>query len=148
MYVLDVLWFKFGICWEIRWIYKRIWRNWQTRMVQVHMKAISCRFKSCYPHHDAMSHLINALSPVSTGLAPFFWFFSKITIDKMYYNTLFFFWTFPSRVKPPNCVFFSFRALIWNLFWKISPLVPYYETFKIKFELKCPRMKPWRFSTK
>ena len=29
----------------------RIWRNWQTRMVQVHMKAISCRFKSCYPHH-------------------------------------------------------------------------------------------------
>ena len=30
----------------------RIWRNWQTRMVQVHMKAISCRFKSCYPHHN------------------------------------------------------------------------------------------------
>ena len=28
----------------------RIWRNWQTRMVQVHVKAISCRFKSCYPH--------------------------------------------------------------------------------------------------
>ena len=30
----------------------RIWRNWQTRMVQVHMNASSCRFKSCYPHHD------------------------------------------------------------------------------------------------
>ena len=29
----------------------RIWRNWQTRMVQVHMNANSCRFKSCYPHH-------------------------------------------------------------------------------------------------
>ena len=28
----------------------RVWRNWQTRMVQVHVKAISCRFKSCYPH--------------------------------------------------------------------------------------------------
>ena len=28
----------------------RIWRNWQTRMVQVHMNASSCRFKSCYPH--------------------------------------------------------------------------------------------------
>ena len=28
----------------------RIWRNWQTRMVQVHVKAISCRFKSCYLH--------------------------------------------------------------------------------------------------
>ena len=30
----------------------RIWRNWQTRMVQVHVKAISCRFKSCYPHQN------------------------------------------------------------------------------------------------
>lgn len=28
----------------------QVWRNWQTRMVQVHMKAISCRFKSCYLH--------------------------------------------------------------------------------------------------
>ena len=28
----------------------RIWRNWQTRTVQVRVKAISCRFKSCYPH--------------------------------------------------------------------------------------------------
>ena len=35
----------------------RIWRNWQTRMVQVHVKAISCRFKSCYPHHVAASGL-------------------------------------------------------------------------------------------
>lgn len=28
----------------------QVWRNWQTRMVQVHVKAISCRFKSCYLH--------------------------------------------------------------------------------------------------
>ena len=28
----------------------RIWRNWQTRTVQVRVRAISCRFKSCYPH--------------------------------------------------------------------------------------------------
>ena len=28
----------------------RIWRNWQTRMVQVHVIAISWRFKSSYPH--------------------------------------------------------------------------------------------------
>ena len=34
----------------IFYIVVRIWRNWQTRMVQVHVKAISCRFKSCYPH--------------------------------------------------------------------------------------------------
>ena len=29
---------------------KQVWRNWLTRMVQVHVKAISCRFKSCFPH--------------------------------------------------------------------------------------------------
>ncbi len=29
----------------------REWRNWQTRTVQVRVKAISCRFKSCFPHH-------------------------------------------------------------------------------------------------
>ena len=31
----------------------RIWRNWQTRMVQVHVRATSCRFDSCYPHSDS-----------------------------------------------------------------------------------------------
>lgn len=31
---------------------KQVWRNWQTRMVQVHVKAISCRFKSCYLHQQ------------------------------------------------------------------------------------------------
>ena len=35
---------------------KQVWRNWQTRMVQVHVKAISCRFKSCYLHHTAVSY--------------------------------------------------------------------------------------------
>ena len=54
-----------GVCWIVRFIwnstasavppcknreYMRVWRNWQTRMVQVHVRAISCRFKSCYPH--------------------------------------------------------------------------------------------------
>ena len=34
----------------------RIWRNWQTRMVQVHVKAISWRFKSSYPHHNPVSY--------------------------------------------------------------------------------------------
>ena len=29
----------------------RIWRNWQTRMVQVHVLARAWRFKSSYPHH-------------------------------------------------------------------------------------------------
>ena len=27
-----------------------MWRNWQTRMVQVHVKAISWGFKSLHPH--------------------------------------------------------------------------------------------------
>ena len=30
----------------------QVWRNWQTRMVQVHMNASSCRFKSCYLHQN------------------------------------------------------------------------------------------------
>ena len=34
----------------------RIWRNWQTRMVQVHVRAISWRFKSSYPHHRRRKH--------------------------------------------------------------------------------------------
>ncbi len=32
----------------------RIWRNWQTRMVQVHVIAISWRFKSSYPHPKSL----------------------------------------------------------------------------------------------
>ena len=30
----------------------RVWRNWQTRKIQVLMIARLCRFKSCYPHHS------------------------------------------------------------------------------------------------
>ena len=29
----------------------RVWRNWQTRMIQVHIFERKCRFNSCYPHH-------------------------------------------------------------------------------------------------
>ena len=29
----------------------REWRNWQTRMIQVHVYVRTCRFKSCFPHH-------------------------------------------------------------------------------------------------
>ena len=29
----------------------RIWRNWQTRSIQVLVGATRCRFESCYPHH-------------------------------------------------------------------------------------------------
>ena len=28
----------------------REWRNWQTRMIQVHVLLRACRFKSCFPH--------------------------------------------------------------------------------------------------
>ena len=34
----------------------QVWRNWQTRMVQVHMNASSCRFKSCYLHQTECSY--------------------------------------------------------------------------------------------
>ena len=39
----------------------RIWRNWQTRMVQVHVKAISWRFKSSYPHQLKTSRFLSTL---------------------------------------------------------------------------------------
>gem|GEM_PF-625904 len=31
----------------------RVWRNWQTRKIQVLVEATLYRFKSCYPHHGA-----------------------------------------------------------------------------------------------
>ncbi len=36
-------------CFELQ-FNKRVWRNWQTRKIQVLMFARMCRFKSCYPH--------------------------------------------------------------------------------------------------
>ena len=32
----------------------REWRNWQTRMIQVHVFVRTCRFKSCFPHHGTL----------------------------------------------------------------------------------------------
>ena len=46
---------------------KRIWRNWQTRTVQVRVVAISWKFESSYPHQKSVS-------PSDTD---FFYFFSK-----------------------------------------------------------------------
>lgn len=34
----------------------RMWRNRQTRMVQVHVKAISWGFKSLHPHHEKVMY--------------------------------------------------------------------------------------------
>ena len=36
----------------------RMWRNWQTRMVQVHMKAISWGFKSLHPHQAPPNRVV------------------------------------------------------------------------------------------
>ena len=33
----------------------QVWRNWQTRMVQVHVGATPCRFNSCYLHQKERS---------------------------------------------------------------------------------------------
>ena len=35
-------------------MFTQVWRNWQTRTVQVRVKAISCRFDSCYLHQNKM----------------------------------------------------------------------------------------------
>ena len=50
--------------------YMRIWRNWQTRTVQVRMRAISCRFDSCYPHHKNNSTLLGLFFLYQTGVEP------------------------------------------------------------------------------
>ncbi len=36
----------------------RVWRNWQTRKIQVLVGAIRYRFKSCYPHQIRTTILI------------------------------------------------------------------------------------------
>ena len=48
----------------------REWRNWQTRTVQVRVKAISCRFKSCFPHQANNLRFSGGylLTEVKTGL--------------------------------------------------------------------------------
>ena len=33
----------------------RVWRNWQTRKIQVLITARLCRFNPCYPHQDKKS---------------------------------------------------------------------------------------------
>ena len=48
----------------------RVWRNWQTRKIQVLMVARLCRFKSCYPHQKGKGevHLPLFLFSKGTGL--------------------------------------------------------------------------------
>ncbi len=43
----------------------QVWRNWQTRMVQVHVRATSCRFKSCYLHQKRSVILIQSYASFS-----------------------------------------------------------------------------------
>ena len=61
---------------------KRMWRNWQTRQIQVLMGATSCRFKSCYPHQTRIIRtltgsrssyfLIRQAERVSLGVSAYF----------------------------------------------------------------------------
>ena len=48
----------------------RVWRNWQTRMIQVHIEAIRWRFKSSYPHHIGTPVLIRYLRSFSFTQKP------------------------------------------------------------------------------
>ena len=41
----------------------RVWRNWQTRWIQVPVTSRSYRFKSCYPHQIRNSRLIQSYRP-------------------------------------------------------------------------------------
>ena len=46
-----------------------MWRNWQTHKTKDLMKATSCRFKSCHPHHT-----IKGAQAARHGLCSFFYF--------------------------------------------------------------------------
>ena len=58
----------------------QVWRNWQTRMVQVHMNASSCRFKSCYLHQ---TKIIRTLLQLEMGSDLFFFATIRILIKKL-----------------------------------------------------------------
>ena len=40
----------------------REWRNWQTRMIQVHVFVRTCRFKSCFPHQNPETTMVSGFS--------------------------------------------------------------------------------------
>ena len=40
----------------------RVWRNWQTRKIQVLVGAIRYRFKSCYPHQTRIKRTREKIS--------------------------------------------------------------------------------------
>ena len=46
----------------------RVWRNWQTRWIQVPVTSRSYRFKSCYPHQKAIGFSV-AFSFLAAELA-------------------------------------------------------------------------------
>ena len=41
-----------------------MWRNWQTRKIQVLMFARMCRFKSCYPHQKSTGFDLSIFYPL------------------------------------------------------------------------------------
>ena len=55
----------------------RVWRNWQTRKIQVLVEATLYRFKSCYPHQNRK---IRTLFPIGKGFG-FFVYFWNITYN-------------------------------------------------------------------
>ena len=49
----------------------REWRNWQTRMIQVHVLVRACRFKSCFPHSDSLRDQgVRSLQSLSAASKP------------------------------------------------------------------------------
>ena len=49
----------------------RMWRNWQTRKIQVLMVARLCRFKSCHPHQCCTRRLSKSWLPCFYFLATY-----------------------------------------------------------------------------
>ena len=43
----------------------QVWRNWQTRQIQVLVIAISCGFKSHHLHHEKRHRLVSFFNEVA-----------------------------------------------------------------------------------
>ena len=93
----------------------RMWRNWQTRWIQVPVKAISYGFKSLHPHHKETIILIRKISVLwlfyclNRVFLPFFWhIFEKIRLVGIVFVLASFFSFYPLKIK--SFTLYPFRS--------------------------------------
>lgn len=56
----------------------RVWRNWQTRKIQVLMPATAYRFDSCYPHQKGIIRTFYSSRVIGSDLLFYFRIYNKV----------------------------------------------------------------------